>query len=69
MNGKSKVLVDRSRTYSIKMKLPSELRCERCVLQWWYTAGNNWGCGPRGCGLGLGDNNEQFVNCADVSIM
>lgn len=50
------------------MRLPNELRCERCVLQWWYTAGNNWGCDSSGCGLGRGDNNEQFVNCADVSI-
>jgi len=50
------------------VKLPSGLTCARCVLQWWYKTGNNWGCDAEGCGMGRGDKQEVFVNCSDVSI-
>jgi len=53
--------------YKFSMKLPEGLTCQRCVLQWWYRGGNNWGCDSNGCGLGKGPQ-EHFVNCADVSI-
>ena len=29
--------------YKMKLVLPPNLTCERCVMQWWYTAGNNPG--------------------------
>lgn len=56
------------RYYEIPLKLPSDLKCEHCVMQWFYRAGNNWGCDDEGCGLGYGKQ-ESFVNCADVKIV
>ena len=41
-------------TYKIKLQLPSNLICERCVMQWWYTSDNGTG--------------ENYVNCADIQI-
>lgn len=42
--------------------------CDHCVLQWRYTAGNNWGDCKNGTqGLGCG-NQEQFGACSDISI-
>ena len=60
-NGRSLIKVD--------LKLPSNLRCKNCVLQWKYNAGNSWGTDPvsgRGC-IGCG-NQEQFYGCADIAI-
>ncbi|XP_066920226.1 uncharacterized protein [Clytia hemisphaerica] len=57
----------RGARYNIKLRLPSGLRCRRCVLQWWYKGGNNWGCENGKCGMGKGVQ-EHFVNCADVSV-
>ena len=38
------------------------------MLRWRYHAGNNWGCdSPNDCGIGKGYQ-EEFVNCADISI-
>ncbi|UJR26593.1 hypothetical protein I4U23_007913 [Adineta vaga] len=53
----------------LRAQLPRGLSCARCVLQWRYHAGNNWGkdsetgqtclgCGPQ----------EEFYNCADIGI-
>jgi len=53
--------------YKIKLQLPSDLTCKRCVIQWWYRGGNNWGCDKSGCATGHGPQ-ETFVNCADVTI-
>merc|ERR1712002_138984 len=54
--------------YTMKLRLPAHLTCKRCVIQWWYRGGNNWGCdGPGKCGIGRGKQ-EHFVNCADVQI-
>ena len=53
--------------FKITARLPSNLICERCVVQWWYNAGNNWDCDSDGCGVGHGKQ-EHFVNCADVRI-
>lgn len=43
--------------HTTTLKLPADLTCNHCVLQWWWTAGNNWG-----------KEQETFVNCADVAI-
>lgn len=49
-------------------KLPSNLWCNHCVIQWTYVAGNNWGVCSNGTGmLGCG-NQEHFRNCADIRI-
>lgn len=55
---KFKVTGSGSQLFRIKVQLPSNLTCKRCVVQWWYTAGNRWGNGPQ----------ETFVNCADIAI-
>ncbi|KAJ3649523.1 hypothetical protein Zmor_021263 [Zophobas morio] len=56
-------------TINIKLKLPAGLTCERCVLRWHYTAGNNWGtCEDGSYKLGCGPQ-ENFRNCADVAIV
>lgn len=59
--------VGKTGKYYLKLQLPANLTCKRCVIQWWYTGGNNWGCDKQGCGLGKGAQ-ETFVNCADVII-
>ncbi|KAH3746829.1 hypothetical protein DPMN_181246 [Dreissena polymorpha] len=54
--------------HEVKVELPRGIICDRCVLQWTYTAGNNEGqseSGQRCMGCGL---QETFVNCADISI-
>ncbi|CAH1777246.1 unnamed protein product [Owenia fusiformis] len=52
---------------NIALKLPQDLTCSQCVLQWKWNAGNNWGTeNGRGC-IGCG-RQEQFYGCADVSI-
>ena len=59
-----------SKAFKVTLKLPDDLTCDQCVLQWKYTAGNNWGCDTkpkRKCGLGYGPN-ETFINCADIRI-
>ncbi|KAI9553904.1 hypothetical protein GHT06_019174 [Daphnia sinensis] len=53
-----------------KIQLPPGLTCNNCVLQWRYTAGNNWGICEDGTGaVGCGDYQETFVNCADIAIV
>lgn len=57
-----------SSKYEVSYRLPSGLVCDHCVLQWRYTAGNNWGdCNNGTHGLGCG-NQEQFYACSDISI-
>jgi len=54
--------------YNMKIKLPAEIMCKLCVLQWTYTTGNSWGTcedGTEAMGCGY---QETFKNCADVSI-
>lgn len=44
------------------------MKCAHCVLQWTYTAGNNWGQCPNGTGMvGCGPQ-ETFRACADIQI-
>jgi len=60
----------RAETFAIKAKLPDGLTCDRCVLQWTYTAGNNWGRCEDGKSVGLGCGpQEMFRGCADVTIV
>ncbi len=54
--------------FKVKLNLPNGLVCDKCVMQWWYSAGNNWDCDNTGCGMGKGKQ-EHFVNCADVQIV
>uniref|UniRef100_A0A8D8SYJ5 Chitin-binding type-4 domain-containing protein n=1 Tax=Cacopsylla melanoneura TaxID=428564 RepID=A0A8D8SYJ5_9HEMI len=57
-----------NKVYEMKYKLPSELTCTQCVLQWKYIAGNNWGMCPNGTGaVGCG-HQEEFRACADIQI-
>ncbi|XP_037952307.1 uncharacterized protein LOC119682854 [Teleopsis dalmanni] len=58
-------------TGSIKttIVLPNGVSCQHCVLRWTYNAGNNWGICEDGSGkVGCGAQ-ENFVNCADISIV
>ncbi|XP_055377878.1 uncharacterized protein LOC129609783 [Condylostylus longicornis] len=57
-----------SRIYEIKAKLPNDMKCNHCVMQWRYVAGNNWGMCDDGVGqVGCGPQ-EEFRACADISI-
>lgn len=57
-----------SKDYTLSIQLPSNLVCNRCVLQWTYVAGNNWGYCPDGRGmLGCGPQ-EHFRTCSDIRI-
>jgi len=53
---------DHTGRYKISLKLPNDLVCDHCVLQWnWITANscvNNLAC----------KTSEQFWNCADIKI-
>ncbi|CAG7815129.1 unnamed protein product [Allacma fusca] len=54
--------------YSVSVKLPSNLRCKKCVLQWHYHTGTRWGnCGDGTEALGCGPQ-ETFRGCADIAI-
>jgi hypothetical protein len=66
--GGTRIPVNGPRTYTDRFRLPAGLRCARCVIQWNYRAGNNWGQCPDGSGaLGCGPQ-ETFRGCADVTI-
>lgn len=55
-------------TYYLNYRLPTDLSCEHCVLQWRYVAGNNWGvCEDGSEGLGCGKQ-ETFGACSDITI-
>ncbi|GBL98536.1 hypothetical protein AVEN_111646-1 [Araneus ventricosus] len=52
----------------IKLRLPKDLTCSQCVLQWEYRGENNWGLCSNGMQkLGCGPQ-ETFRSCADVAI-
>lgn len=59
---------DGNKIYEMQYKLPKDLLCDHCVMQWRYIAGNNWGTCPDGTGaVGCGPQ-EEFRACADVAI-
>ena len=61
-------LENSSRFFVIPLRLPSNVTCDRCVLQWTYTAGNSWGDCPDGSKeTGCGPQ-ETFRGCADIKI-
>nr|XP_045607023.1 uncharacterized protein LOC123763746 [Procambarus clarkii] len=50
------------------VRLPEDVLCTQCVLQWHYHTGNSWGdCGNGTEALGCG-NQEIFRGCADIGI-
>jgi hypothetical protein len=54
--------------FTVKVKLPDGLSCDRCVFQWDYRSGNNWGkCEDRSMKTGCGPQ-ETFRGCADIRI-
>lgn len=58
-----------SRDFHHQMKLPDNLTCRHCVVQWTYVAANNWGqCGNGTGATGCGPQ-ENFRTCSDISIV
>lgn len=54
--------------YTLPLRLPSDLTCSRCVLQWTYTTGNTWGSCSNGVSeTGCGPQ-ETFRGCSDILI-
>uniref|UniRef100_T1JDM2 Chitin-binding type-4 domain-containing protein n=1 Tax=Strigamia maritima TaxID=126957 RepID=T1JDM2_STRMM len=63
-----RIKVTAQKIYKVDMKLPNDVVCEHCVIQWHYNAGNNWGkCENGGHATGCGPQ-ETFRGCADVKI-
>lgn len=55
--------------FKIPLKIPSDLKCNHCVLQWTYRAANNWGECPDGpAKVGCGPQ-EHFRGCSDIKIV
>ena len=56
--------------FNLMALLPQGVTCQYCVIQWHYLTGNSWGSGcADGSGVGCGDRQETFRNCADVAIL
>lgn len=54
--------------YTVPLRLPPNVTCDRCVLQWTYTSGNTWGTCSNGTQeTGCGPQ-ETFRGCADIKI-
>ena len=54
--------------YRFRVRLPRGMTCKQCILQWTYTAGNNYGTCPDGTGgVGCGPQ-ETFRACSDIAI-
>lgn len=52
----------------MRYRLPQNVTCAQCVLQWRYIAANNWGrCENSSNAIGCGPQ-EEFRACADISI-
>lgn len=57
-----------SQVYVVNLRLPRNVTCDRCVLQWTYTTGNTWGsCNDGSYETGCGPQ-ETFRGCADIRI-
>ena len=50
--------------YIIKVKIPEELSCNHCVLQWRWITANSCDGTKISC-----DRSEKFWNCADIQII
>ncbi|XP_046579682.1 uncharacterized protein LOC124287227 [Haliotis rubra] len=58
-----------SRDYVLLVSLPLGVTCDKCLFQWRYVTGKDWGRDTEaedGC-VGCGPQ-EWFVNCADINI-
>ncbi|KAG7155938.1 uncharacterized protein LOC121854325 [Homarus americanus] len=54
--------------HNTTVKLPDDVVCSQCVLQWHYYTGNNWGdCGNGTQALGCGPQ-TTYRACADIGI-
>ncbi|XP_059470900.1 uncharacterized protein LOC132193939 [Neocloeon triangulifer] len=54
---------------TVRLQLPPNVICQRCVLQWHYHTGNTWGTCEDGSGaVGCG-NQETFRTCSDIAIL
>lgn len=52
---------------SIKLRLPKDLTCSQCVLQWKWNTASNVRCNGSNCCRGCGPQ-EQFYGCSDITI-
>lgn len=59
--------ISETKTYNLKVKLPDNVVCDRCIMQWQWRTGNSWGVDANGSGLGFGPQ-ETYYGCADVAI-
>jgi len=50
--------------YNIKVKIPNDLECNHCVLQWMWVTANSCGGSKVSC-----DQSEHFWNCADLQVV
>ncbi|CAH1773572.1 unnamed protein product [Owenia fusiformis] len=66
----TRVPIDNTKRFiTARLQLPKHITCTQCVMQWYYHAGNNWGCESNGrCCKGCGPQ-EEFKNCADIAIV
>ena len=54
--------------YTMKVSLPKDLTCDRCILQWtWTTANFNAKCPDGEWRMGCGPQ-ETFRQCSDISV-
>ncbi|XP_021378831.1 cell wall protein DAN4-like [Mizuhopecten yessoensis] len=58
---------DRTGDIVTRVKLPKNVTCSQCVLQWRYKTGNSWGTDDQGSCLGCGPQ-EEFYGCSDIAI-
>ncbi|KAG7155940.1 uncharacterized protein LOC121854288 [Homarus americanus] len=65
---KAYIYADDPEWHKTTVKLPDDVVCTQCVLQWHYHTANSWGdCGNGTQALGCG-NQEIFRGCADIGI-
>ncbi|KAL4221734.1 hypothetical protein ACF0H5_019989 [Mactra antiquata] len=52
----------------LQLELPSNFKCQHCVLRWRYRTGTRWGCDTdKTCGSGKGPQ-EEFYGCSDIAV-
>jgi len=63
-----KLLSSEKGTYQFKIRLPDDVYCSQCIIQWTYVTGNSWGiCADGSQEIGCGDQ-EHFRACVDIGI-
>lgn len=58
---------------TVLLKIPYDLTCDQCVLQWKYRTADQYGCetggeGKEVCGFGYGEIQTEYYACADIAI-